>query len=196
LEGAGFKRVYSMEGGIRAWRGLVAQKTPESGIAYFSPGTTPEEMAGLAWFLENGSRRFYSELRHMLSSEPAVSDLFAELALAEERHETTLLELYREFIGRPPSNGFPKSIISVDKDDDIMEGAVRVPEALQWAKEKSVSEILELSLALETNSFDLYLVMELRLKTRSSSKVFHILAGEEKQHLARLSALFEEKIKR
>jgi len=182
-----------MEGGIKAWKGLVASTPPESGIAYFSPGTTPEEMAGLAWFLENGSRRFYTELRHMLSSEPAVSDLFEELALAEERHETTLLDLYREFAGRPPSNGHPRSVISVNKDDDIMEGGVRVSDALQWAKGKSVPEMLELSLALETNSYDLYLVMETRLKEQPSSKVFQVLAGEEKEHLLRLSALLEKK---
>ena len=185
-----------MEGGIRAWKGLVAQKTPESGIAYFSPATTPEEMAGLAWFLENGSRRFYSEVRDMLASDPGVVGVFTELALAEERHEATLLDLYREFAGRPPSNGHPGSVISVNKDDDIMEGGVRVSEALQWAKGKSVSEMLELSLALETNSYDLYLVMEQKLKDQTSSRVFRVLAGEEKQHLERLSALLEEKIKR
>jgi len=183
-----------MEGGIRAWKGLVAQKTPESGIVYFSPAATPQEMAGLAWFLENGSRRFYAEVRDMLLADSSVSGLFTELTLAEERHESTLLDLYREFTGRPPSNGHPKAVISVDKDDDVMEGGVRVSEALQWAKGKSVSEILELSVGLETNSYDLYLVMETRLKDRPSSKIFRALAGEEKQHLKRLAALLEERI--
>ncbi|HVN22367.1 MAG TPA: ferritin family protein [Syntrophorhabdales bacterium] len=185
-----------MEGGIRAWKGLVAQKTPESGIAYFSPATTPQEMAGLAWFLENGSRRFYAEVRDMLLGDSTVSGLFTELALAEERHESTLLDLYREFSGKPPSNGHPKSIISVEKDDDVMEGGVRVSEAVQWAKGKSASEVLEFSVGLETNSYDLYLVMEARLKNKPPSKVFRVLAAEEKQHLKRLVALFEERMKK
>ena len=195
LDGAGFKQVYSMEGGIRAWKGLVAEKTPESGIAYFLPATKPGELAALAWFLENGTRRFYTELSHSLG-EPYISDLYAELASAEERHEATLLDLYREFVGAPPNDGFPKSIISVENEDDIMEGGMRVSEALQWAKQKSVAEILELSLALETNSYDLYLVMELRLKDQPSSRVFRVLSGEEKQHLQLLSALLEERIKK
>jgi rubrerythrin len=183
-----------MEGGIRAWEGLVASRPPESGIAYFSPATKPEEMVALAWFLENGSRRFYAELGHSMG-EPD-SDLYLELASAEERHEATLLDLYREFVGAPPNDGLPKSIISVENEDDIMEGGMRVSEALQWVKGKSVPEILELCLAMETNSYDLYLNMELRLKDQPSSRVFRVLSEEEKQHLDRLSALLEEKIKK
>ena len=193
LEGAGFKQVYSMEGGIRAWNGLVAEGAPESGIAYFSAATKPEEMVAVAWFLENGSRRFYIELGHIMNDEK-ISDLFAELASAEERHEATLLDLYREFVGEKPNDGFPKSVISVEKEDDVMEGGMRVTEALRWAKNKNISEILELSIALETNSYDLYLNMERRLQGQPSLKVFRVLSGEEKQHLERLSALLEKRL--
>ena len=191
LEGAGFKQVYSMEGGIRAWEGLVTSRPPESGIAYFSQATKPEEMVALAWFLENGSRRFYAELGRRL--EEPDSDLYAELASAEERHQATLLDLYREFVGTPPHDGFPKSVISVENEDDVMEGGMRVTEALQWVQGKSTTEILELSLALETNSYDLYLIMERKLHDQPSSRVFRDLSGEEKQHLERLSSLLEER---
>lgn len=193
LEGAGFKQVYSMEGGIRAWEGLVAEKTPESGIAYFSPATKPEEMVALAWFLENGSRRFYAELSRTVKT-GEISDLYAELASAEERHQTTLLDLYREFAGTRPRDGFPKSVISVENEDDVMEGGMRVTDALEWVKGKSATEILEISLALETNSYDLYLIMERRLKDEPSSRVFRILSDEEKQHLDRLGLLLEERV--
>jgi sulfur-carrier protein adenylyltransferase/sulfurtransferase len=118
-----------MEGGIRAWKGLVASRPPESGVAYFSTATRPEEMVALAWFLENGSRRFYVELSRRLS-EPGLSSLYAELASAEERHEATLLDLYREFAGAPPHDGFPGSVISTENGDDVMEGGMRVTEAL------------------------------------------------------------------
>ena len=184
-----------MEGGIRAWKGLVASSPPESGIAYFSPATKPEEMVALAWFLENGSRRFYAELGRTVNDNE-ISDLYAELALAEERHEATLLDLYRELVGGPPNDGFPKSVISVENEDDVMEGGIPVTEALEWVKGKSTTEVLGFSLALETNSYDLYLNMELRLKDQPSSRVFRVLSGEEKQHVERLSALFEEKIER
>ena len=59
LLGAGLKNVYNMEGGIRAWKGMVAHGLPEAGMAYFSPAANAEEIVGLAWSLEEGSRSFY-----------------------------------------------------------------------------------------------------------------------------------------
>ena len=185
--------MYSMEGGIKAWTGLIAEGTPESGIAYFSPAATAEEMVALAWFLENGSRRFYDALAHTLEDHDA-ADLHRQLASAEERHKATLLDLYKKVVGAVPDPAFPKSVISAENEDDVMEGGMRVTEALQWVKGKSVTEILELSVALETNSYDLYLNMERRLKDQPSAEVFRVLSGEEKEHLERLNALFEKRL--
>ena len=182
-----------MEGGIRAWKGLVAEGTPESGITYFSPATKPEEMVALAWYLENGSRRFYAELARTLT-EADMADVYSQLASVEERHQVTLHDLYKELSGATPEVGFPKSVISAKDEDDVMEGGMRVTEALQWAKGKRVTEILELSIALETNSYDLYLTMEQRLKDQLSARVFQVLSGEEKQHLEHLGSLLAERL--
>jgi hypothetical protein len=51
-----------MQGGINAWKGLVARGAPESGMAYFSPATKPEELIALAWLLGDGSRKFYDAM--------------------------------------------------------------------------------------------------------------------------------------
>ena len=69
-----------------------------------------------------------------------------------------------------------------------------VGEALQWTKGKRMTDILELSLSLETNSYDLYLKLERQMKDQRSVMVFHVLSGEEKQHLERLSSLLEKRI--
>ena len=193
LEGAGLTQVYNMEGGIRAWKGLVAEGTPESGIAYFSPAAKPGELVALAWYLEAGSRRFYTELARTLT-EADVVDVYNQLASVEERHQATLFDLYREVSEATPEAGFPKSVISARDEDDVMEGGMRVAEALDWVKGKRITEILELSLSLETNSYDLYLIMEQRLKEQPSARVFRVLAGEEKEHLERLSLLLEKRI--
>jgi hypothetical protein len=58
LAGEGFENVYSMEGGFRAWEGLIAEGAPEAGMAYFTAGGGPEEFIALAWVLEEGSRSF------------------------------------------------------------------------------------------------------------------------------------------
>ena len=67
-------------------------------------------------------------------------------------------------------------------------------EALQWAKGKKTTDVLELSISLETNAYDLYLHMERRMGEKRAAQVFRVLAGEEKQHLERLGLLLENKI--
>jgi rubrerythrin len=193
LSSAGFKEAYSMQGGIHAWKGLVAEGAPESGMAYFSPATKPEELIALAWLLEDGSRKFYSELASEMKDQEA-KNLFKDLFAAEERHQASLLKLYKELSGMSSTSGFPGSVISLEKEGDVMEGGLRLSEVLPWAKGKSVTEILELSISSETNAYDLYVKMERRIKDQRSARIFHVLSGEEKQHLERLSSLFEGKI--
>jgi rubrerythrin len=193
LSSAGFKEAYSMQGGIHAWKGLVAEGAPESGMAYFSPATKPEELIALAWLLEDGSRKFYSELASGMKDQEA-KNLFKDLFAAEERHQASLLKLYKELSGLTSTSGFPGSVISLEKEGDVMEGGLRLSEVLPWAKGKSVIEILELSVSSETNAYDLYVKMERQMKDQRSAQVFHVLSGEEKQHLERLSSLLERKI--
>jgi rubrerythrin len=182
-----------MEGGINSWKGLVAEGAPQSGMAYFSPATKLEELIALAWFLEDGSRKFYSELVSTLMDQEA-KDLYHQLAKAEEHHQVSLLKLYEEFSGKVSDPGFPRSVIPPGKEGDVMEGGMLVGEALQWAKGKRTTDILELSLSLETNAYDLYLKMEYQMKDQRSAQVFNLLSGEEKQHLERLSTLLEQRI--
>lgn len=193
LSGAGFKEVYSMEGGIRAWKGLVAEGAPESGMVYFSPATKPEELIALAWSLEDGSRKFYSELAALLKDQEA-KDLFSELTAAEGRHQTSLLKLYKEFSDGISDSGFLGSVILLGNEGDVMEGGIRLSKALHWASGKNLIEILEFSLSSETNSYDLYVNMEHQMKDQRSAQVFHTLSGEEKQHLERLSSLLEKRV--
>jgi len=182
-----------MQGGINAWKGLIAEGAPESGIAYFSSASTAEELIALAWWLENGSRKFYSDLTADMREQEA-KNLFKDLTLAEERHQTSLLKLYRELSGSTSDSGFPGSAMLSEKDEDVMEGGIRVGEALQWAKGRTLIEVLEFSLSSETNSYDLYVKMEHQIKDERSAQVFHLLSGEERQHLERLNALFEKRM--
>ena len=182
-----------MEGGINAWKGLAAVGAPESGAAYFPPAAKPEELIGLAWSLEDGSRKFYSELAATLTDKE-VKDLYRQLAMAEEQHQDSLQKLYRELYIKAPDPGFPGSVIPPGKEGNVMEGGMLVDEALLWTEGKDMADILDLSLSLETNSYDLYLKMERRTKDQRSAQVFSVLSREEKQHLERLSSLLEKRI--
>jgi sulfur-carrier protein adenylyltransferase/sulfurtransferase len=182
-----------MEGGIRAWHGLVAEGIPEAGMAYFSPATRPEEMIALAWLLEDGSLKFYESLAKMIE-EQETKGLFQSLKRSEENHKTTLWKMYEELSGKPPTHEFPDTVMSKEPRGDVMEGGMLVSEALRWSEGKQLKDILELSISLESNSYDLYLKMERKVEGHNAKQVFKTLSEEEKNHLERLTSLFVEKL--
>jgi hypothetical protein len=60
-----------MHGGINAWKGLMAEGAPESGISYFSSTAKAEQLIALAWWLEDGSRKFYSGVAAVIGDQEA-----------------------------------------------------------------------------------------------------------------------------
>lgn len=187
LADSGFNNVFNMQGGIRAWKGLVAEGPPEAGMAYFGDAVKPDELAMLAWMLEEGSRQFYMRLDGFLKDEEA-RHLFQSLASAEESHEKTLAELYKTYSG---GNAVQEKLPA--EKGDFMEGGVRVDESLLWARDKDLQSILEFAISLEANAYDLYMKMGRRFEG-DARKVFALISDEEKRHLDRLAALLEKKI--
>ncbi len=179
-----------MEGGMHAWEGFVAKGVPEAGIAYFSSAHRPEELIGLAWLLEDGSSKFYSEITKILKDQEA-ANLFQRLSADEELHKGSLFKIYQKVSGLNSDPGFPGSVVAMEAGVDYMEGGLRVGKALEWARGEKLNAILELSISAEANSHDLYIRMEREVEDQKGKKVFNTLAEEEKEHLDRLSSLFE-----
>jgi rubrerythrin len=182
-----------MEGGIKAWQGLVAEGIPESGMAYFSSATRPEEMIALAWLLEDGTFKFYESLAKMMGDQET-RGLFQILKRSEENHKTTLWKMYEEISGRSTTPEFPDTVISREPRGDVMEGGMSVSEALKWSEGKELKDILELSISLESNSYDLYLKMERKVEGHNAKQVFKTLSEEEKKHLEQLIDLFHKSL--
>ncbi len=193
LTGAGFQEVHSMGGGIRAWKGLVAEGIPEAGMTYFSPATRPEEMIALAWLLEDGSCKFYESIAKIIEDREG-KGVFENLKRSEENHKTTLWKMYEELSGKAPAPEFPDTVISAEPRGDVMEGGMSVSEALTWSEGKELKDILELSISLESNSYDLYLKMEKKVEDNRSKQVFKVLSEEEKKHLEQLTSLFNKRL--
>jgi rubrerythrin len=191
LTRAGFNDVHSMEGGIHAWKGLVAKGVPEAGMAYFPPGAKPEELITLAWILEGGTKKFYAAVPGS-EKKKEFADFFRQLAGDEEKHQSALWNLYKKVSGKDADSGFPGSVISVDPGEEFMEGGMRVKEALAWMEGKTLREIVELALSLEVNASDLYIKMERRVADRQARETFQVLSNQEKRHLERLTELFEK----
>jgi sulfur-carrier protein adenylyltransferase/sulfurtransferase len=189
LARGGFGEVHSMEGGIRAWKGLKAAGSPEAGVAHFPPESTPAELTALAWRLEKGTREFYRETAAGIGT-PEAAGLFAELAGAESRHQASLYGIYLELSGKTEDPGFPDSVLPASSGPDYLEGGIELSEALAWARGRTPQEILEFALALEVNAYDLHLRLKQRMGDPRAGNLFSRLAGEEKEHLNRLQELF------
>ena len=178
---------------MRAWEGGVAEGAPEAGTAYFTAAGQPEEFIALAWMLEEGSRQFYAVVPSLVADEET-KKLFTELATAEEHHKASLVNLYEKFTGEKAARDFPESIIPAEATGDIMEGGMSVSRALKWVEDKKPEAIFELAMALETNSYDLYIKMRRQMKDAQSREVFDRLSKEERRHLELLAELFERKV--
>jgi rubrerythrin len=181
-----------MAGGIKAWHGQTAAGEPEAGKSFFPATATPEELIALAWTLEEGSRKFYSSAVGMFEENDA-RVLFEGLVSAEEHHKTSLRELYQDFTGRTAGHEFPRHLTKGASDEDLMEGAVKISDALAWAKGKNAVDLLELCIALEADSYDLYIKMGRAVSGNNGKKVFDGLAAEEREHLNRMATLLEKK---
>lgn len=176
-----------MEGGIQAWKGLRATGAPDVGMAFFDPAKKPEELAALAWMLEEGSGKFYQEMSKEKKSPEAVA-LFKELSDDEEKHKSSLFSIYQRLSGKDSDPGFPRSLVSLEPGEDYLEGGIGLKKALEWSRGKGLEDILEFSISLEVNAVDLYIKMERRVEGKEAKEVFLTLSNQERNHLKRLSA--------
>lgn len=183
-----------MEGGIRAWKGLVAQGLPEAGMAFFSPAANGEEVVGLAWALEEGSKLFYQGVSEHFSGDSEAQEMFNWLVSAEKSHEKHLLETYEALTGKAPDFQKLREKFSDSLSGSVMEGGIAVKEALEWIKGKAVSESLELAIAMEVNALDLYIKMSRRIEDKKAQQIFEKLSEEEQVHLEKLAGLLDKRV--
>jgi len=194
LLGSGLKDVYSMEGGLRAWNGMVAHGQPEAGMAYFSPAADGEEIVGLAWALEEGSKLFYQGVSEHFNDDKEAHEMFSWLVSAEKNHAKHLLETYESLAGSQPDFEKLRAKFSDSLNGTVMEGGIPVKEALAWIKGKGVSESLELAIAMEVNAYDLYIKMGRAIEDTQAKQIFEKLSAEEQVHLERLAGLLDNRV--
>ncbi len=187
----GFQSVLSIDGGINAWNGSIAEGDYGQGMYLLKSGQTDEELITIAWSLEDGSRLFYEKAADLTADNKA-RDLFFTLMEAEARHKENILAVYRMTTGVEIDAGFLEEAAL----KGVMEGGSQVEEVLALLQEKdgSLQEILELSMVMEANALDLYVKMFREIKEKNAGKVFGSLIEEEKRHLSRLGNLLEEKM--
>ena len=187
----GFSKVYSMDGGITAWNGQVATGSYNEGLSMLEDRETAEELISLAMALEEGSRMFYVNVEE-LTLDTEAKNVLKTIAEAEEKHKTQILQAYKLITGK----NLTDDILNREPLSRIMEGGVRIDEVVSFLKgpDKTLLDILEVSMQLEINSLDLYIKILRNIEDAGAKKVFNILIEEEKNHLSKLGKLLGERI--
>jgi rubrerythrin len=173
-----------------AWQGLKAAGVPDAGMSFFPADATAEELIAFAWILEEGARKFYSAISEMPES-PEAAKLFTDLVAAEEHHKESLRGLYIEMKGSDAGPEFPGGLLQSESSEDRMEGGKMLSEVMSWVAGKNTREALDLAMALETDSYDLYIKMGRKVPDTGAHKVFDMLIAEERGHLNRMAQLMD-----
>lgn len=191
LAGLGFKEVYNLKGGIKAWQGKKAVGPQELNLEMVRGDETPAEMIALAYAMEMGLGVFYRDMMEK-SDDAELRALFSKLADIEVRHKKKLFELLAET--DPP--GKDVEAFEADIEPNILEGGFRLDDFMKKNEAfiQTVPEVLELAMMLETQALDLYLRFAQRSTNAQTKDTLFLIADEEKAHLQSLGDLLEEKV--
>jgi rhodanese-related sulfurtransferase/rubrerythrin len=191
LSGWGFKEVYNLAGGIKAFEGPKATGPKELNLSLVRGDETPAEIITLAYGMEKALQLFYETLLRQ-SQDQELQALFGQLARVEIRHAERLFEAYRQVSpGAKDQESFEAAIVP-----STLEGGFDAKEFMETNKShlETAPQVLDLAMMLETQALDLYLRFADRCAQAQTKEVLFTLAGEEKAHLASLGRLLEEKL--
>jgi rubrerythrin len=190
LSGRGFKEVYNLAGGIKAFRGAKASGPQELNLDLVRGDESPRDMLKLAFNLERALGIFYEKCQEAAQDKDLV-DLFAKLGHVEGVHKQKVYERYAALVPDAPDMAAFQS----EMEPSIMEGGFRFNEFMAanepWLK--TVNQVLELAMMLETQALDLYLRFAEKSQEEGTKQVLFTLADEEKMHVKSLSRLMDEK---
>jgi rhodanese-related sulfurtransferase/rubrerythrin len=190
LSGLGFKEVYNLKGGIKAWQGQKAAGPRELNLELVRGDETSTEMIALAYGMEMGLGVFYQNMIET-SQDDALKALFSKLADIEAHHKKRLFELLTEI---DPA-GKDVDAYEADIRPTLLEGGFQLDDFMKKNESflHTVTDVLDLAMMLETQALDLYLRFADKSTHSQSQDVLFKLADEEKSHLETLGQLLEKK---
>lgn len=191
LSGLGFKEVFNLRGGIRAWKGPKAAGPRELNLDLVRGDETPVEILTLAYGMELGLEIFYRNLMEQ-ADEPEMTQLFAKLADIEALHKGRLLELLAEV----DPLGQEQARFKAQIRPSVLEGGFGISDFLKQNRTylQTVPDTLNVAMMLETQALDLYLRLADKSMDLQTKDVLAAIADEEKFHLEQLGQLLETRI--
>ncbi len=186
LSGKGFKQVYNVSGGIKAWQAKTAFGPQDLGMDLFSGSESVEDILKVAYSLEQGLRDFYLSMGEKAVNS-RVESMFLKLSEIEVKHQLSLLNAYNE-LGHQVTREEFEAMVSAK----AMEGGLTTDQYLErfGSDLGSQTEVISLAMSIEAQALDLYQRVGEGLEPRARD-IIHTIANEEKAHLASLGRLME-----
>jgi rubrerythrin len=188
LAGRGFKQVYNVSGGIRAWKSKTAVGPQTQGMHLFKGDESAEAFLVTAYSLEQGLQRFYRDMGDKAQSD-AVKNLFEKLAAIEKRHMDLVYERYRDLVDSSVSRQRFEDGITAS----ALEGGMTVDQylALFDPDLSQPVEVVSMAMSIEAQALDLYQRVADKITAPEARAVVLEIAKEENHHLARLGELMD-----
>jgi rhodanese-related sulfurtransferase/rubrerythrin len=188
LAGKGFREVYNLSGGIKAWDSKTAFGAEDLGMDLFDGSESPEESLLVAYSLEEGLREFYLTMLDRVKDEDA-RQLFRKLSEIEVKHQDRIFNQYLDISGSSVS----REAFATKTVAPAMEGGLSTEDFLaQYPLDLEVtSEIVSMAMAIEAQALDLYQRASGNAADEKSKAVLLQIADEERAHLSQLGTLFK-----
>lgn len=188
LAGKGFKKVFNVSGGIKAWHSKTAIGPEDLGMELFDSNEEPLEVLKVAYSMEQGLREFYLTLGKEAKKEK-VKALFSQLAEIEVKHQMSIYIAYNN-LNKDDVN---KETFEKMVETKALEGGLSTEEYLDLFKPdlNSATDVISLAMSIEAQALDLYQRVSTKIKNKDSKNVIIKIANEEKAHLASLGKLID-----
>jgi rubrerythrin len=188
LAGKGFKTIYNLSGGIKAWDSNTAVGPQDQGMELFTGEETVQEALIVAYSMEAGLEDFYQTLAPK-GLKPAVTTLFKALARIETKHQDRLYGIYHSLSDNPLS----RPEFEAQTQSGILEGGMSTEAYLDQFQPDlgSTVEVVSLAMSIEAQALDLYQRAARNCSDSAGEKAFQQIANEEKTHLKQLGQLLE-----
>ena len=188
LAGKGFKKVFNVAGGIKAWHAKTAIGPQDLGIDLFSGKEEPLEVLKVAYSLEQGLYEFYVTMEEEAKNEK-VKGLFAKLSDIEVKHQASIYTAYNDISDEELSKDEFEKMVEIK----ALEGGLTTREYLDLFNPdlNSETEVISLAMSIEAQALDLYQRVSSKIENPQSKDIINQIANEEKAHLSSLGKLLD-----
>jgi len=191
LAGKGFKEVYNMAGGIKAYQGHKAVGPQELNLDLITGDESPAQMIAIAFQMEENLGQFYRSAAGQTTDDELIG-LLNRLAGIEEKHKASLLALHTSLSPDQPAPADITSQLPAGLLEGGFNGQTLIDENQSFLE--SAYGVLDLAMMLETQAMDLYMRFADKSVQSQTGEVLFKIASEEKAHLQALGELYDEKI--